>query len=124
LGLTLLAVVLAAFGSPLVVRLVLDDTLTYRTGKKVALATSHADPVLKQSDGRPFVSYRLPVLPAVGLHDLEVLSRHAVLVSLSSLAHEHVDYYSTPRVPLQLKSSESDLVPTEPKTARPTHRNH
>lgn len=57
LGLALLAVVLGAFGSPILVRLVLDDTLTHRTGKKVALATSHADPVLKQSDGRPFVSY-------------------------------------------------------------------
>ena len=56
-GLTLLAVVLAGFGSHVVVRLVLDDTLTHRTGKKVALATSHADPVLKQSNGRPFISY-------------------------------------------------------------------
>jgi hypothetical protein len=57
LGLAFLAVVLGAFGSPVLVRLVLDDTLTHRTGKKVALATSHADPVLEQSDGRPFVSY-------------------------------------------------------------------
>jgi len=39
------------------VELVLDDTLTRRTGKKVALAAMHADPLLKKSGGRPFVSY-------------------------------------------------------------------
>ena len=40
------------------VELVLDDTLTHRTGKKVALAGMHADPLLrKKSRGRLFVSY-------------------------------------------------------------------
>ncbi len=36
--------------------LVLDDTLCRRSGKNVALATMHADPLLKQG-GRPFISY-------------------------------------------------------------------
>ena len=40
------------------VELVLDDTLAHRTGKKVALASMHADPLLKKkSRGRLFVSY-------------------------------------------------------------------
>jgi len=41
-----------------VVELVLDDTLCRRTGKKVALASYHADPLLKkQTRGRLFTSY-------------------------------------------------------------------
>ena len=41
-----------------VVELVLDDTLANRTGKKVALAGMHADPLLKRkSHGRLFMSY-------------------------------------------------------------------
>jgi hypothetical protein len=75
LGITLLAVVLAAFGSSVIVRLVLDDTLTHRTGKKVSLATSHADPVLKQSNGRPFISYG---------HVFVVLSIHVSVPRISS----------------------------------------
>jgi hypothetical protein len=55
LGLSLLAVVLRLLGVVEVER-VLDDTLTHPTGKKVALGTLHADPVLRQG-GRPFVSY-------------------------------------------------------------------
>ena len=40
------------------VELVLDDTLTHRTGKKVALAGMHGDPLLKKkSRGRLFASY-------------------------------------------------------------------
>jgi hypothetical protein len=40
------------------VELVLDDTLAHRTGKKVALASMHADPLLKEnSRGRLFASY-------------------------------------------------------------------
>lgn len=40
------------------IELVLDDTLTRRTGKKVALASMHADPLLKKtSRGRLFMSY-------------------------------------------------------------------
>jgi len=40
------------------VELVLDDTLAHRTGKKVALASMHADPLLKKkARGRLFVSY-------------------------------------------------------------------
>lgn len=40
------------------IELVLDDTLAHRTGKKVALAGMHADPLLKKkSRGRLFVSY-------------------------------------------------------------------
>lgn len=37
--------------------LVLDDTLMRKSGKKVALAGVHADPVLKAPGGRPFMSY-------------------------------------------------------------------
>lgn len=60
------------------VELVLDDTLTHRTGKKVALAGMHADPLLKKkSRGRLFASYghvfvvlsvhiRVPVLAKTG----------------------------------------------------------
>ena len=55
LGLTLLALVIKAFPSS-VVELVLDDTLVRRTGKKVALATVHADPLLKMGS-RCFMSY-------------------------------------------------------------------
>lgn len=55
LGLVLLAMVIRLFPSD-VVELVLDDTLVRRTGKKVALATIHADPLLKQG-GRCFASY-------------------------------------------------------------------
>lgn len=55
LGLSLLAVVLRVFGA-VEVELVLDDTLAHRTGKKVALGSMHADPVLRQG-GRPFSSY-------------------------------------------------------------------
>ena len=40
------------------VELVLDDTLAHRTGKKVALASMHADPLLKKTTrGRLFTSY-------------------------------------------------------------------
>jgi hypothetical protein len=40
------------------VELVLDDTLAHRTGKKVALASMHADPLLKKTTrGRLFSSY-------------------------------------------------------------------
>lgn len=54
-GLALLGLVIRLF--PRVkVELVLDDSLMRRTGKKVALATMHADPLLKQG-GRPFMSY-------------------------------------------------------------------
>ena len=38
------------------VDLVLDDTLMRRSGKKVALGSMHADPLLKNG-GRPFISY-------------------------------------------------------------------
>jgi hypothetical protein len=50
-----LAVVLEVLGVD-EVDLVLDDTLSRRSGKKVALATMHADPLLRQG-GRPFHSY-------------------------------------------------------------------
>lgn len=55
LGLALLALVVALFGEA-EIELVLDDTLTRRTGKKVALGTMHADPILRQG-GKPFLSY-------------------------------------------------------------------
>jgi hypothetical protein len=72
-GLVLLALVHAAAGSPVLVRLVLDDTLTHRTGKKVALATMHADPVLRQG-GKPFMSYG---------HVFVILSVHLTAPSLA-----------------------------------------
>lgn len=56
LGLVLLGVVLRVFPSS-VVELVLDDTLTRHTGKKIALGSMHADPLLKQRKGRLFWSY-------------------------------------------------------------------
>ncbi|MBW2257458.1 MAG: transposase, partial [Deltaproteobacteria bacterium] len=56
LGLALIELIVETF-EPGVVELVLDDTLTRRTGKKVALASMHADPLLKRSGGRPFMSY-------------------------------------------------------------------
>ena len=54
-GFVLLAFVVRVFRLR-TVELVLDDTLVRRTGKKVALASMHADPLLKQG-GRPFHSY-------------------------------------------------------------------
>ena len=71
LGLTLLALIITALPSS-VVELVLDDTLVRRTGKKVALATIHADPLLKQGR-RPFMSYG---------HVFVVLSVHVSLPQL------------------------------------------
>ena len=55
LGLLLLGLVVRLFRLQ-ELELVVDDTLTRRTGKKVALATMHADPLLKYK-GRPFISY-------------------------------------------------------------------
>ena len=57
LGFALTALLVETFGLT-EVELVLDDTLAHRTGKKVALASMHADPLLKKkSRGRLFVSY-------------------------------------------------------------------
>lgn len=57
LGLVLLELMIRLFKLD-TVELVLDDTLTRRTGKNVALATMHADPLLKKtSRGRLFASY-------------------------------------------------------------------
>lgn len=55
LGLLFLGIVIRVFGLS-ELTLVVDDTLTRRTGKKVALATMHADPLLTYK-GRPFISY-------------------------------------------------------------------
>lgn len=55
LGLVLLGAVLWFLRAEQV-ELVLDDTLSRHKGKKVALATMHADPLLRQG-GRPFHSY-------------------------------------------------------------------
>lgn len=56
------------------VELVLDDTLTHRTGKKVALASMHADPLLKKTTrGRLFMSYG---------HVFVVLAVHVRIASL------------------------------------------
>lgn len=57
LGLTLLGLLIRLFQLK-TVTLALDDTLAHRTGKKVALASMHADSALKkQSRGRLFASY-------------------------------------------------------------------
>jgi len=56
LGMTVLDHVLAALPPGQSVTLVLDDTLSRRSGKKVALASMNADPVLRQGR-RPFFSY-------------------------------------------------------------------
>ena len=57
LGFALVDLLVEMFGLT-EVELVLDDTLAHRTGKKVALASMHADPLLKQkSRGRLFASY-------------------------------------------------------------------
>lgn len=57
LGITLIELIVELLGLE-DVELVLDDTLAHRTGKKVALAGMHADPLLKKkSRGRLFVSY-------------------------------------------------------------------
>jgi len=57
LGLLLLELIIEALDIT-EVELVLDDTLAHRSGKKVALASMHADPQLKtRSRGRLFVSY-------------------------------------------------------------------
>lgn len=71
LGLTLLSLVITALPQA-VVEIVLDDTLIRRTGKKVALATVHADPLLKQGR-RPFMSYG---------HVFVVLSVHVAMPAL------------------------------------------
>ncbi|MCB9738756.1 MAG: transposase [Deltaproteobacteria bacterium] len=75
LGLALLALIEQVLSLP-ELELIVDDTLCRRSGKKVALATMHADPLLKQG-GRPFHSYghvfvvlavhvRLPLLAPTG----------------------------------------------------------
>lgn len=66
-GLVLLGIVLRLFPSA-VVELVLDDTLSRHTGKNIALASMHADPLLKQG-GRCFHSYgHVFVVLAVHVH--------------------------------------------------------
>ena len=56
--------------------LVLDDTLTRRTGKKVALASMHADPLLKKTTrGRLFMSYG---------HVFVVLAVHVKIAALGN----------------------------------------
>lgn len=76
LGLTLLGVIVDLLEmTGAVIELVLDDTLTHRTGKKVALASMHADPLLKKkSRGRLFCSYG---------HVFVVLSVHVTMPALS-----------------------------------------
>ena len=76
-GLVLLALVISLLQMVgCEVELVLDDTLSRRTGKKIALATMHADPLRKQG-GRPFMAYghvfvvvsihvRMPLLASTG----------------------------------------------------------
>ena len=76
-GLCLLGLVIGAlYLVGVEVELVLDDTLTRGTGKKVALATMHADPLRRQGK-RPFMAYghvfvvlsvhvRLPLLAPTG----------------------------------------------------------
>lgn len=57
LGFALVELIVELFGLEQV-DLVLDDTLAHRTGKKVALASMHADPLLKKkARGRLFMSY-------------------------------------------------------------------
>lgn len=73
LALTFLGIVLRVFAVN-EVELVLDDTLSRRTGKKVALATMHADPLLRQG-GRPFHSYG---------HVFVVLAVHVVVPHLAA----------------------------------------
>ncbi len=75
LGLQLLGFLVEALGSE-PVELVLDDTLTHRSGKKVALAAMHADPLLKKkSRGRLFTAYgHVFVVLAIHVH-LPLLGR-------------------------------------------------
>lgn len=69
LGFCLVGLLVQILG-PGCVELVLDDTLTHRSGKKVALAAMHADPLLKKkSRGRLFASYgHVFVVLAVHVH--------------------------------------------------------
>jgi hypothetical protein len=73
LGLVLLGVVLRLL-KVRQIELVLDDTLSRRTGKKVALASIHADPLLRYN-GRPFCSYG---------HVYVVLAVHVTMAKLSA----------------------------------------
>lgn len=74
LGLVLLGLIIKAFPAA-VVELALDDTLTRHTGKKIALASIHADPLLKQRKGRLFWSYG-HVFVVLAVHvELPVLGR-------------------------------------------------
>ena len=57
LGFTLFGVIVEALNLGDEVELVLDDTLARRSGKKVALASMHADPLLKSRSRQPFMSY-------------------------------------------------------------------
>lgn len=72
-GLVLLSLVLRVLRVQ-EVELVLDDTLSRRKGKKVALAGMHADPILRQN-GRPFHSYG---------HVFVVLAAHVTATKLAS----------------------------------------
>lgn len=56
LGLTLLNLVLHLMRVT-ELEVIVDDTLSRRSGKKVALGMMHADPVLRCSNGKPFFSY-------------------------------------------------------------------
>jgi hypothetical protein len=76
LGLRLLSLVVKLLPAEAVVELPLDDTLSRHRGKKIALGSVHADPVLRQG-GKPFYAYghvfvvlsvylRVPWLPGNG----------------------------------------------------------
>lgn len=57
LGFALFSIIVEACNLGGEVELVLDDTLARRSGKKVALASMHADPLLKSRNRQPFMSY-------------------------------------------------------------------
>lgn len=73
LGLTLFGIVLRMMRTT-EIEVVLDDTLSRRKGKKVALGMMHADPLLRYK-GRPFISYG---------HVFVVLAVHVVSTKLGA----------------------------------------
>lgn len=72
LGLALFAVILQLMRVD-EIEIIIDDTLSRRSGKKVALGMMHADPVLRQG-GKPFFSYG---------HVFVVLAVHVISTKLA-----------------------------------------
>jgi len=108
LGLALFELIVKLLGLT-EVELVLDDTLSHRTGKKLALATMHADPLLKTtSRGRLFTSYG---------HVFVVLAVHVKVSILGKTGWGSTSDVPLVRGPVARRSRRRSVRPAPPSRA-------